>query len=56
MAPRILQIEQVQRLADPKPSVRVTANLIAPQWQAPLNVTGSLDRISIKPLPSPGHP
>jgi hypothetical protein len=30
-APRILQIEQVQRMADAKPSVRVSANLTAPQ-------------------------
>lgn len=48
-APRILQIEQVQRRAEAKPSVRVTVNWTAPQWQAPLSVIGSSELVSITP-------
>ena len=55
-APRIRQIEQVQRRADAKPSVSVTVNFTAPQWQAPLSVIGSFDVVSIKPRPSPARP
>jgi hypothetical protein len=55
-APRIRQMEQVQRLADAKPSVSVSANSIAPQWQAPFTVTGLLERVSINPPPSQGRP
>jgi hypothetical protein len=55
-APRIRQIEQVHRLADANPSVSVALNFTAPQWQAPLSVTGSLDEVSIKRQPSPARP
>jgi hypothetical protein len=41
------QIEQVHRRADANPFVKVTANLMAPQWQAPFNLTGSEDAVSI---------
>jgi hypothetical protein len=56
IAPRIRQIEQVQRLAEAKPSVNVVVNFTAPQWQAPLSVTGAVDDVSIKPRSSPAHP
>jgi hypothetical protein len=46
-APRIRQIEQVQRLADANPLVSVAVNLTAPQWQAPLRVTGSEEPVSV---------
>jgi hypothetical protein len=46
-APRIRQIEQVQRRAEANPSVSVTVNRTAPQWHAPLNRTGCDDLQSI---------
>jgi hypothetical protein len=46
-APRIRQIEQVHRRAEAKPSVSVTVNRTAPQWQAPLRATGSEEAVSI---------
>ena len=50
-APRIRQIEQVQRRADAKPSVSVTVNFTAPQWQEPLRVRGSDEAVSIMRRP-----
>jgi hypothetical protein len=55
-APRIRQIEQVHRRAEAKPSVKVVVNFTAPQWQEPLSVTGSAERVSITPRPSPARP
>jgi len=53
MAPRIRQIEQVQRRAEANPRVSVAVNRTAPQWQEPVSVTDSLDAVSITPRPSP---
>src|SRR5690349_12763408 len=47
-APRIRQIEQVQRRAEAKPSGSSAVNFTAPQWHEPSRVTGSLDARSIK--------
>jgi len=41
IAPRIRHMEQVHRRAEAKPSVSVTVNLTAPQWQEPSTVTGA---------------
>jgi hypothetical protein len=54
-APRIRQIEQVQRRPEAKPLVSVTVKRTAPQWQAPSSVTGSLELVSITLRPSPAR-
>jgi hypothetical protein len=56
IAPRIRQIEQVQRRAEAKPFVRVAMNFTAPQWHEPFRVTGSLEVVSITRRPSPARP
>jgi hypothetical protein len=54
-APRIRQIEQVQRRAEAKPPVSVATNSTAPQWHEPFTVTGSEELASITRRPSPAR-